>query len=217
MSSRGEFSSETSLSEQGREYGFSVVELTVVMAIIAIMIASTIISLTSNRASYRTEDAAAQVVNFMREASQRAVSERQTMRLTIDRTNNLISLTDENTLAAGDEAEVRHADLMERRDVRMDQPMIRGGIVNPPNAPYDYAAAFRNGGDDGAWVVRFQSDGSVVDAAGAPISGTLFFSPAQLDETNPTLIRAVTVFGPSGSVRYWRYDPTNSRFTAEVR
>jgi prepilin-type N-terminal cleavage/methylation domain-containing protein len=196
------------------ERGFTVTEMLVVTAIIVILVVAAVFALGSHKRAYRSEDAAAKIVNFCRDAHQRALAQRQTMMLRIDRDNEIISITDENTLASGDEQEVRRDALVDRSEVRMDQPALAGTVINPPAAPYNYPTAFAAGSDGGVWVARFRSDGSVVDAAGTPLSVTLFFWPRGTQDRDATLIRSVTVFGPSGSIRYWRYD--GSQFTAEV-
>lgn len=180
--------------------GFSVIELLIVVAIVIILTAAAVFTLTPQRRAYRTDDAASQVTNFLRDAYQRALSQRQTMRVEIDRANMLIKLIDENRLPVGDEREVRRAKLND--EVSLNQPAAGAGLVNPPAAPYDYPVANYS---NNLWEARFRSDGSVVDLAGNSLSATLFFSLANMNSLDTNLIRAVTVFGPSGSARVWRY------------
>lgn len=180
--------------------GFSVIELLIVVAIIIILTAAAVFTLSPQRRAYRTDDAAGQVTNFLRDAYQRALSQRQTMRVEIDRANMLIKIIDENRLPVGDEFEVRRAKLND--EISLNQPADGAGLLNPPPAPYNYAVA---GYSNNQWEARFRSDGSVVDLAGNSLSATLFFSLANMDSSDTNLIRAVTLFGPSGSVRVWRY------------
>lgn len=203
------------------EEGFSVIELMIVIAVIIILTAVTVFSLAPHKRAYRAEDASAQIVNFMRQANQRALTDRQSMRLVVNRLSRRISIIDENTIAgggnneddtvSGDDLLVRQEDLIPSSEIRMDQPMIPGPM-SPPPAPYNYpAAVFASD----LWVAHFESDGSVTALVGGtrvPISATFFFwppnpgnaaAPASLLE-----VRAVTLFGPSSSVRYWRYDGT---------
>ena len=180
--------------------GFSVIELLIVVAIVIILTAAAVFTLTPQRRAYRTDDAAGQVTNFLRDAYQRALSQRQTMRVQIDRANMLVKIIDENRLPVGDEIEVRRAKLND--EVSLNQPAEGAGLLNPPPAPYNYPAA---GYSNNLWEARFRSDGSVVDLAGNTLSATLFFSLANMENSDSNLIRAVTLFGPSGSVRVWRY------------
>lgn len=191
------------------EQGYSFIELLVVAALIVAMIAVVVFTLGHSRRAYRSDDAAGQVVNFLREAYGRALSQRQTMSVKIDRANQTITLIDENSLASGDEFEVRRAPLIDQ--VSLSQPAVGGVSVGVPPAPYSYASAVYT---NNVWEARFRSDGSVVDAAGNPLSATLFFSPTDLKNNDANLIRAVTLFGPSGSIRVWKF--SGQSFTAGV-
>lgn len=197
------------VSRSKQESGFSLVELLVVVAISVILTTITVLSLRSNKRSFAADDEATQVVSFMREAYHRALSQRQTMRVTIDRNNNVVRLMDEGLLPGGDEVEIIRGKSNDQ--VKMNRPSLQGSALPLPPAPYSYGEAnFQNG----AWSIRFRGDGSAVDANGNSVSATLFFLPPNLDAKSASLIRAVTIFGPSGSVRYWRYDGT--AFVSEV-
>jgi Tfp pilus assembly protein FimT len=189
------------------EQGYSFIELLVVASLIIVMIAVAVFTLGHSRRSYRSDDAASQVVNFLREAYGRALSQRQTMSVRIDRANQTIALIDENRIVAGDEFEVRRAPLIDQ--VSLSQPAVGGVSVGVPPAPYSYASAVYS---SNVWEAHFRSDGSVVDAAGNPMNATLFFSPTNLSDNDANLIRAVTLFGPSGSIRVWRF--SGQSFTA---
>lgn len=183
-----------------REAGYSAIELLIVVTMIIAVTAIAVFTLGPQRRTYRADDAAGQVTNFFRDAYHRAISQRQTMRVQIDRANKLVTLIDENRLPNGDEAEARRAKLSD--EVSVDQPLVGAALLAPPAAPYSYSAAVYS---SNVWVARFRSDGSVVDLAGNPLSATLFFSPTNLSNSDLNLIRAVTLFGPSGSIRVWRY------------
>jgi prepilin-type N-terminal cleavage/methylation domain-containing protein len=202
-----------------RERGFSLIELLVVMIIMAILAGITIFAFAFHKRAYRPEDAANQIVSFMREAYQLAITQRQTFRVKIDQKNRTISLIDENRLPLGDEVVIRQVNLIDQSEVRMDQPGFgTPGVVGPPPAPYNYPPAIYN---NGIWEIRFRSDGSAVDASGSPLSATLFFwPPSRRNPGGPSPdskqeIRAVTVFGPSGSIKFWRHD--GNQFFSEQR
>ena len=188
------------LNSRRAEQGYSVVEMLMVAALIITMTAVAVFTLGHSRRSYRADDAASQVVNFLRDAYGRALSQRQTMRVSIDRANQTITLIDENRLPFGDEIVIRRAPLIDQ--ISLSQPTIGEAPIGLPPAPYGYPAAVYAGN---VWEARFRSDGSVVDTAGNTLSSTLFFSPANLTDNQANLIRAVTVFGPSGSIRLWRF------------
>lgn len=200
------------------DQGFSMIELLIVVAAIVIMSAVTVIALYPSKRGYAPEDDALKLISLFREAHQRAMSQRQTMRLRFDQNTGQIQLTDEGTLAAGDESIIRQVQL--NVDVRTDRPTAGGAPLAAPPAPFDYPAAVFQGG---AWEALFTADGSVTDttAAPAPLSATFFFWPSAPNQAGvPTLnkmtdARAVTVFGPSGSVRFWRQDGV--QFVSETR
>ena len=87
--------------------GFSTIELLIVASLVIALTAISIFMLSPQRRAYRSEDAAAQTANFLRDAYQRALSQRQIFRVQIDRANRLIQIIDENKLPQGDEREVR--------------------------------------------------------------------------------------------------------------
>ena len=194
------------VSRSKEESGFSVVELVVVVAISIILTTVAVFSLRANKRSYAADDEATQILSFMREAYHRALAQRQTMRVTIDRNNNIVKLMDEGLLPGGDEVEIIRGKSNDQ--VSFDRPSYKGVQAPLPPAPYSYGVA---GFQNGTWSIRFRGDGSVVDVNGNSVSATLYFVPPNLDAT---LIRAITIFGPSGSVRYWRYD--GSAFVSEV-
>jgi prepilin-type N-terminal cleavage/methylation domain-containing protein len=191
--------------------GYSLVELLVVISVIAIVTSIAVFSFTNTREKYNAEDAANRVMNYFREANSKAVSNHHSYRVTINNSTNVISLIDENTTTGGgnndgeniggDDALVKNEPVGVR--VLLTQPTTPN-TVNPPAAPFNYAAATF---PSNVWTGHFQSDGTVTDVTGAPISCTMFFQP--IDQQNiAQLIRAVTLFGPSGSIRFWAYNGT---------
>jgi hypothetical protein len=204
-------------NDRANDVGFSVVELLIVISIIAILAGVTVYALYPTRERYGPDDEATKVVNLMREAHQRAMSQLQMMRLRIDLNAREIVLTDEGTLGAGDEEEVRRVPLGE--NVSLVQPNIAGAPMAIPPAPYDYPSAIFQ---SGVWEALFTAEGSVIDttAAPAPVSATFFFWPTSINGQvstgpTPTDVRAITVFGPSSSLRFWRHN--GDQFNAETR
>jgi len=190
--------------------GYSLVELLVVISVIAIVTAIAVFSFTNTREMYNADDAANRVVNYFREANSKAVSNHHSYRVTINNITNTISLIDEVTLASGnnDGETINGDDVLVKQEpvgvrVLLTQPTTPS-TVNPPAPPFNYAAASFV---SNVWTGHFQSDGTVTDVNLAPISCTMFFQP--VDKQNiAQLIRAVTLFGPSGSIRLWAYNGT---------
>ncbi|HEV8487623.1 MAG TPA: prepilin-type N-terminal cleavage/methylation domain-containing protein [Blastocatellia bacterium] len=189
--------------------GFSLVELLIVIAVMGIMTVIAIFALRSSKRSYAPDDEANQIVSFFREAHQRAISQRQTQRVTIDRANLVVRLMDEGLLPGGDEVEIIRGKL--NGTVAMTQPSISGTLMPQPPAPYGYNPAVFSAPTatpPSLAQYRFRADGSVVDSLGNSVSATFYFTPVDMNNSSQTLVRAVTLFGPSGSTRAWKYDGT---------
>lgn len=202
-------------SMQAGQAGFSMIELLIVVALIAIITTVTVIGFRGSRRAYAADDEATKVLGYFREAYQRALSQRQAQKVTIDRANRLVRLTDMGRLPGGDEVLITRGILNEQ--VTLERPAVGGTPLTLPPAPYSYPEApFSSGAVD----LYFLADGTVTNQAGwdnqsfAPVSLTLFFSPtpgSALDQSQANrpagnLIRAVTLFGPTGSARFWRFD-----------
>lgn len=198
------------------ESGFSIIELVIVLVIIAILSAISLPYIYSYKKLYKSEDQSLKVMDLMREAAQLALTRRRTMRLEIDLTANALLIIDEN--GAAPNTLIKSIPLELPREVRMD--IIPAGVVkpNPPNytdAAYSADATGHLVGGatvvgNTVWAVRFKSDGSAVNAAGIPISANIYvWPPVTVGSTTPRNtkeIRAITMFGGSGAIRYWKYD-----------
>lgn len=201
--------------------GFSLIELVIALVIVLILTAISLPYIFNYKKLYKSEDQALQVMDFMREANQLALNKRRTHRLEIDLTDNKLLLIDEKEAGASDDTEVKAIPLEAPVDVRMDA--IPNGVSkpNPPNYNDAVFAADSIGHKragvtvtgHNVWAARFKSDGSVVNAAGTLISANLYvWAPASAGSSNPRSkkeIRAITMFGGSGAVRYWKHDGTN--------
>jgi hypothetical protein len=59
----------------------------------------------------------------------------------------------------------------------------------------------------GAATVMFTADGMLTDAAGNPVNGSIFLGQAG----RPLTARAITVFGPTATIRTYRWNGTQWR------
>jgi prepilin-type N-terminal cleavage/methylation domain-containing protein len=204
------------------EAGFSMPELLVVLAIIAIMAAVSIPYIYSYRVLYKSEEQALKVMDIMRETSQLALTRRRTFRMEIDMTDNALLIIDEN--GSADDVLIKSIPFEAPGLLRLDVKPASISQPNPPNYNPAVFAIDSVGHMNGVtpvighrvWALRFRSDGSVVTAANNPVSATLFIFPSAGPSSDvpsdKKQVRAVTVYGGSGAVRYWKYDGTT--FTA---
>lgn len=208
-----------------RTGGYSSIEILVVLAVAISATAAGLYGLSSRRDKFRSDDEATLILEYMREGSRRALAQRQVMRLEVDKTTNSVRLIDEaGTGSSADDTLVRQAKLDNLNYVKYDAKPSNLPSGAAPPAPFNYNAAtfatsshpLSNG--DQVWVVRFQPNGGVTDTNGNITSGTLYIWSPQNGSASSTAaqqlnqVRAITVFGGSGSVRLWGYDTTSSTF-----
>lgn len=199
--------------------GFSMTELLVVLGIIAIMTVISLPYIVNYKKAYKSEDQALKVIDMMREAGQLALNRRRTIRFEIDFTDNAALIIDENGGAT--DTQIKKIPLEMTRDVRMDIIPATISKPNPPNYN-DLAAATDTLGHlaggttvtgHSVWAARFRSDGSVVNAANVPINANIYswppISPGSTTPRSKAEVRAITIFGGSGAIRYWKHDGTN--------
>lgn len=189
--------------------GFSLTELMVVMAVLAVLLAISIPYFYNYTRLYKSEDQALKMLDLMREAGQIAVTKRRTIRVDINVSNPanpFLQLTDE--AGAATDVLAKTIPLEPFNEVRID---VAPAGVTRPNPPNYNDAVFVGG----IWTLRFRADGSVVNTGGVPLNGTLYVWPPSTRPYNPsdltprlTEVRAITMSGGSGAVRYWKHNGT---------
>lgn len=199
--------------------GFSIVELLIVLTVITILLGISLFYLSGHERLFRPDEQALKIIDVFQEARQRSLTQRETMRVEIDMTDNAVRLIDENQpQTAEDDRIVRSLVLEPQAEVRINSrpPDITSNpseIMPVPIAqfrPSVYPASVAHE----VCTFRFQRNGSVVnegtDSVGsnATTTGlTLFiWSPKKNSTTASEIARAITVIGATGSVRFWEYD-----------
>ncbi len=198
--------------------GFSMTELLVVLGVIGVMSVISLPYIVNFKKGYKSEDQALKVIDMMREAGQLALNRRRTIRFEIDYTNNVARIIDEN--GAATDTLIRKSPLEMTKDVRMDIIPASVSRPNPPNYNDAVTAADTRGHLDGStsvsghtvWLARFNSDGSVVNNTNIPLSANLYswppITPGSTTPLSRTQVRAITIFGGSGAIRYWKHNGT---------
>jgi Tfp pilus assembly protein FimT len=188
--------------------GHTLIELMIVIAIIMVMLSFALFGMTGHKNAYKTDDETMRILNVLREASQLALTQRQPMRVELDATNKTIKIFDENLPGAGDDQQKRIVYLENSAFVRED--VAPAGITAP--TPPNYTAASFVGTAPKVWTIWFRRDGTVTDAALVPISMTLYVWPPNPSNTNQAqnnkMVRAITIFGGTGVIRFWKYNGT---------
>ncbi len=200
--------------------GFSLIELLIVMAIMLILTGTSFYYLAATQDLYKADEQALKISDVLQEARQRSLTQRRTMRVEIDMTDNMIRLIDEDDpTTVNDDTMIRSFPLLAPEEVRVDE---RPGQI-PDNPPEEFPvpnAQFRQSiypeslAHDVA-TLRFQSNGTVVDQGTNEIGqnavstgATLhIWSPLKGDVNNSKIARSITIIGSTGSIRLWEYDP----------
>ncbi len=199
--------------------GFSMIELLVVISIIMILSGITFYYLNSTQSLYKPDEQALKIVDVLQEARQRSLTQRETMRVEIDLTDNVVRLIDENSsTTATDDNEIRTIALLSNFEVRVDKRPQQISYNPPeefpvPSASFNqsiYPASLAHN----VCTLRFLSNGTVVDQGtnevgnNAVIAGSTLhiWSPDENNINNSKIARAITIIGSSGSLRLWEFD-----------
>ncbi len=210
-----------------RTEGFSVIELLVVVSIVAVLTAAAVYSV-NNLFKYSTDRQARAMADVFDEARQKALNQRNTFRVEINKTRNRLVLIDENSPStASDDVIVRTVPL--RNDVAIGT-RPNNVAANPTSTSPIPLASFRTSNyplssGDQKITLRFRRNGQVVDegsdsiGTNSIVTGSTIYVYSTREGINaPSDVRAVTVLGTTGdtAVQGCRFD-SQMRCTAWVR
>jgi prepilin-type N-terminal cleavage/methylation domain-containing protein len=199
--------------------GFSLMELLIVIAIIMIMSGIMLFYLTAHQKLYKVDDESLQIADILQEARQRALAQREPLRVEINTTTNMVTLYNENK--ASDLTD----DIVIKRFTLTSTDLVKYTTrpaqitVNPPepmpvpNAVFKSSVYTPSSGQN-VCTIRFLSNGSATDAGtntgatDAVQTGVSLFvwSPKKGSTTESDQARAVTVLGATGAIRMWEWD-----------
>ncbi|MEW6732965.1 MAG: prepilin-type N-terminal cleavage/methylation domain-containing protein [Acidobacteriota bacterium] len=213
------------------ESGFSLIELLIVILILTILVTLSVLTLSSNRRTVKTDDAAGAIYTLMRQARVQAITRRQFYAVVINvagldqtiplnnSTKNLlflansVSLVDMGTISSVNDEEISLSKLLPI-DVTINAaaglPSKTTAFLAPENAfsVHNFSSSVPNG----TFVCYFDPAGRAVtraDGTGTQEYRIFQFSANDIDLTKgPTLLRAVTLHGSTGGLKFWRFIPT---------
>jgi prepilin-type N-terminal cleavage/methylation domain-containing protein len=178
------------VGRQRSQRGFTLIEMMMVVAILAVCAAVTIAVNPQMIRTAKIDGGLVQVMDTLRAARDMAISQRRNIQVQFSGTNTI------NVYRVN----VPNNDLTLLRTVRLENRlrfMLVSGVPDTPDAfgrtsPTSFSSTVR----------MFTSDGTFAGATGDPMNGTLFL--AVPDEENSS--RAITFFGPTALLRAWRWD-----------
>lgn len=199
--------------------GFSLVEVLIVLALILLIGSSAAFYLNAHKKLYKPDDQTLLIADILQEARQRSLTQRETMRVEIDLTDNQIRLIDENTVRTADDDKVlKVLPVYFPNEVRIDSRADNIAYNPPEPLPVPTAkflpSVYPPSATHQVCTLRFQSNGTVTDGGnnatgdGAVVGGvTLHIWQPNSENTNVSSIaRALTVIGSTGSIRLWEFD-----------
>lgn len=204
------------------ETGFSVIEMLVVVGITAIMTSVSLYYLYGHQKLYMPDEQASHFIDLLQEARQRALTQKVTMRVELDLTDNIARLINEgDATTATDDKLVRSFLLKPAQEVKVEN-RPSNVTVNPtePSAvpPITFVASSLHplSLNHKVATLRFKKDGTVTDGGtnaiggGANVTGATVFiwQPSKTNANNSVITRSITVIGGSGAIRLWNHYPT---------
>jgi Tfp pilus assembly protein FimT len=210
------------------EAGFSVAELLVVLSLTAVMTSVSLYYLYSHQKLYKPDEQAAVFIDMLQEARQRALTQKVTMRVELDLTDNIARLIDEgDATISTDDKIIRQFTLKSSEEVKVEQRPNNVNVSPVEPSPVDTITFNSNSlhplsQTHKVATLRFRKDGTVTNAgtnalgAGATITGATVFvwQPDKANANNSTITRAITVIGATGAIRLWNYYPNLPSNTA---
>jgi prepilin-type N-terminal cleavage/methylation domain-containing protein len=209
--------------QKNTESGFSLIELLIVLIISSIMLAVTGYYFVAHQRLYKPDDQTLRIIDILQEARQRSLTQRETVRVEIDLTDNIIRLIDENTpTTETDDREIRRTTLLPQSEVKL-QARPDNITYNPPETLPAPTAVFApsiypSSSSHNVCTIRFQSNGTVMNGGttaiggGATVTGfTLhIWSPKKTNSYESDIARSITIIGSTGSLRMWEFDQTST-------
>lgn len=187
--------------------GFSLIELVSVIVIIAIIAAITVVTFSSVR-KYSADDQVTKLTDILDEARQKALNQRNTFRVEINKTKKQVTLIDENKFDdVSDDKIIKTSPFYSSVYVgETPSNILAAPTATSPIPVLSYASSdYPLSKNDEKITLRFARSGRVLDTGsdnigtGSTMRGaTIYVYSNREKTTTPEIIRAVTVMQTSG-------------------
>ena len=170
--------------------GFTLVEMLMTVAVLGVVCAMAVGMTASMVNSAKSDSALTSIISAVELARDRAIGERRDFLLTFTTPNQIqVARIEQPTLT-------QTVVLKTYLENGMTYVKFTGIPDTPDVFGASSAIAFNSP------TIEFTSDGSLIDASGDPINGTVFFG----DPVRASSARALTIFGATGLVHGWKWD-----------
>lgn len=198
------------MNEPRGQAGFSLIELIVVLLVMTVMLSIAIISQSSPR-KFAADDQARKLSDFFDEARQKALNQKNTFRVEINKTKSQLTLIDENdNTTAADDKIIKTQPFSGGAAVGVQPASVLAGpsTTSPIPVPSYVSSTYPLSSGDQKMTMRFRINGQVLDAGtdnigtgSIPTGATVYITSGG---TSPDVIRAVTVLGTSGDTSIYK-------------
>jgi prepilin-type N-terminal cleavage/methylation domain-containing protein len=182
----------------GKQKGFSLPELIIVLLVAAIILVLALPQIISSRRLFRFSGFQRQVATSLREARQEAMSQRKSVTFRYDNGDKKVITYGGDFGAYGDVKNIvvsLSGSGVETEDVKYGRP------TGVPTSALSDTTNLTNLSSN-AVEITFQPDGSVLDASNNPQNLALYFYH---DKYRLDTAFAVSVLGAGGRIKVWRY------------
>ena len=181
------------VSRLHQQAGFSLVELSIVLALIVTLSGFAVVNITAILPGMRANEAMYQAVAQLRRGRESAIAQRRNVEVRF-LGNNQIQLV-RHDVPTGTTI-LSTVQLSNKNEFQ-----LFGGVPDSPDT-FGSSAAVDFGGSA---TLTFQTDGTLVNAQGNPLNGSIFLGLPGHPET----ARSVTILGATGRVRSYRWTGTS--------